>query len=64
MDLMLPVEVIRCGTKEIQMSLLSNRYEDRELMKVLMISYTLIKFFNTGLYGKSIEHWNNLPAAD
>ena len=29
---------------------------------VTMISYTLIKIFNTGLYGKPIKQWNKRPA--
>ena len=28
-----------------------------------MISYALIKMVNTGLYGKALYSWNNLPVA-
>jgi len=31
---------------------------------VTMISYALIKMFNTGLYGKPIERWNERTATD
>ena len=31
---------------------------------VTMISYALIKMFNTGLYGKPIKRWNERAATD
>ena len=46
------------------MFLLDKPNEERELTKILMISYTLLNMVNTGLYGKAIERWNNLPKSD
>ena len=62
--LTLPVEVMLCGTDEIQILLLANPDEGRELTELLMIRFELIKLVNTGIYGKSIERWNNIPTAD
>ena len=41
-----------------------NPDKDNKLTKVLVISYTLLNMVNTGLYGKAIERWNNLPKSD
>ena len=52
------------GMKEIQMFIPVNPDKDNKLTKVLVIRYTLIKIVNTGLYGKAIERWINLPTSD
>ena len=64
MDRTLPFEVMLLDMEEIQISLLENPEEGCELTYILIISYALIKMVNPGLYGKSIDRWNNLPAAD
>ena len=53
-----------CGMEEIKIFLLANPDEERKLTEVFMSSCALIKMVNTGIYGKDIEGWNNLPVAD
>ena len=60
----LPVEVMLCGIEEIKMFLLVSTDKERELTEVIMISYRLINMVNPGIYGNTIESWNNPPASD
>ena len=46
------------------MLLLANPNEERKLTEAIMISYAMINIVNTGLYGKSVERWNNLTTSD
>ena len=62
MERTLPVEVMNFGMEDKRMFLLVNSNEEHEFTEILMISYTLIKMVKTGIYGKAIERWNNLPA--
>jgi hypothetical protein len=55
MDRSKPIEVILREIEAVQIFLLSNPEESRQMSDVTMISYALIKMFNTGLYGKPIE---------
>ena len=64
MDCTIPVEIMIRGMKEIQMFLLSNPDDRRKLTEMLIISYALIKMVSNGLYGKTIECWKNIPAAN
>jgi len=58
MDWLQPAEVMLRGVEEVQLFLLSNPDEHRQLPDALMISYTLIKIANTGLYAKALECWH------
>ena len=55
MDRMQPVEVMLRGIEEVQLSLLSNPDEHRELTAPMMISYALIKLTNCGMYAKALD---------
>ena len=59
-----PIEVMLREIKAVQIFLLSNPEDSRQMSEVTMISYALIKIFNTGLYGKPIERWNGRSAGD
>jgi hypothetical protein len=58
MDRNKPIEVMLREIEAVQIFLLLNPEENHQMSDVTMISYTLIKMFNTGLYGKLIERWN------
>ena len=64
MDRSKPIEVVLREIEAVQIFLLSNPEESRQMSEVTMISYALIKMFNTGLYGKPIERWNERTAGD
>jgi len=55
MDRSKPIEVMLREVEAVQIFLLSNPEEERQMSDVTMISYALIKMYNTGLYGKPIE---------
>jgi hypothetical protein len=58
MDCSKPIKVMLQEIEAVQIFLFSNPEETREMSDVTMISYALIKMFNTGLYGKPGEQWN------
>ena len=64
MDRSKPIEVMLREIEAVQIFLLSNPEESRQMLDATMISYVLIKMFNTGLYGKPIERWNERTAGD
>ena len=50
MDWNKPIEVMLGEIEAVQIFLLSNLEENPQMSDVTMISYALIKMFNTGLY--------------
>jgi hypothetical protein len=64
MDRSKPIEVMLRKVEAVQIFLLSNPEEERQMSDVTMISYALIKMYNTGLYGKPIKRWNERTAED
>mgnify|MGYP000441937942 FL=1 len=64
MDRNKPIEVMLREVEAVQIFLLSNPEEEHQMLDVTMISYALIKMYNTGLYGKPIERWNERTAED
>jgi hypothetical protein len=64
MDRTAPIEVMLREVEEIQMFLLANPDEDRQQKETQLITYTLIKIANTGLYSKAIERWSGRDVDD
>ena len=56
-----PIEVILRGMEEVQIFLLANPEEDRQLSETNLIGYALIKLSKCGgMYAKAIERWNKV----
>ena len=65
MDRNTPIEVMRQSLEEVQMFLLANPEENRELTDVNLIDHALIKLSETGgFYTKALENWNRCLVAD
>ena len=64
MDRTLPPEVMIRGMEEIQLFLAQDPEGNKELSEATLIQYALIKLSKTGLYSKTIEHWNAKDSVD
>ena len=56
-----PIEVMLQGIEELQIFLLANPEEDRQLSEPNLIGYALIKLSKCGgMYAKALERWNKV----
>ena len=56
-----PIQVMLRGIEEVQIFLLANPEEYRQLSKPNLIKYALIKLSKCGgMYAKSLEQWNKV----
>ena len=56
-----PIEVMLRVIEEVQIFLLSNPEEDRQLSETNLIGYALIKLSKCGgMYAKALERWNKV----
>ena len=56
-----PIEVMLQGIEEVQIFLLSNPEEDRQLSEPKLIGYAPIKLSKCGgMYAKALERWNKV----
>ena len=56
-----PIEVMWRGIEEVQIFLLANPEEDRQLSEPNLIGYALIKISKCGgMYVKALERWNKV----
>ena len=63
MDRNMPIKVMLKGIEDVQMFLLANEEEGREMTDTNLISYGLIKVAKTGgMYTKALERWHLKPA--
>ena len=56
-----PIEVMLRGIEEVQIFLLANLEEDRQLLEPNLIGYALIKLYiYGGMYAKDLDRWNKV----
>ena len=56
-----PIEVMLRGIEEVQIFILANPEEDRQLSEPNLIGYALIKLAKCrGMYAKALERWNKV----
>ena len=56
-----PIEVMLRGIEEVQIFLLANHEEDRQLSEPNLIRYALIKLSKCGgMYAKALKRWNKV----
>ena len=56
-----PIEVMLRGIEEVQIFLLANPEEDRQLSDLNLIRYALIKLSKCGgMYAKALKRWNKV----